>query len=236
MNDYSAERSGASPDISIIMPCLNEEQTVAHCIDEAMAFIRKHRLSGEVLVVDNGSEDASVAVAREHGAVVIREKRRGYGRAIRTGIRRSRGHVIIIGDCDMAYDCYRLGRLYQPLSDDACDMMIGNRMDSIERGAMSRLHRIGVRCLSQIGRLRYHVRVRDFHCGLRGMTRQAADSLRFRMDGMEFATEMIAVAAKAHMRIGQTKVVLKKCPYGRESKLRMIRDGFRHLRYLLFSK
>ena len=232
----SDEKSGTSPDISILMPCMNEERTVAHCIEEAKRFIAEHHLAGEIIVVDNGSEDGSVDTARAHGARVIREKRRGYGRAIRTGIRRSCGRVIIIGDCDMTYDFYHLGRIYRPLASDACDVMIGNRLDTIEPGAMPLSHRIGVRFLSQLGRCRYHVRVRDFHCGLRGMTRQAAENLRFRMDGMEFATEMIAVAAGAHMRIGQTRVVLKKCPYGRESKLRTIRDGIRHLAYMLFHK
>lgn len=219
--------------LSIIMPCLNEEKTVGACIDRAKVFLRKNDIIGEILVVDNGSHDHSKSVAIKHGATVISEERRGYGRAIRAGIKASKGQVIIIGDCDLTYDFVHLKGLYDPLKNNKYDMVIGDRFVMMEHGAMPVTHRLGVRFLSLIGRRRYRVGVHDFHCGLRGITRDAVNQLSFHTNGMEFATEMIAVAAKKHMKIGQIRITYHRCPYKRESKLRTVRDGFRHLNYLL---
>ena len=224
-----------SIDLSVVMPCLDEEKTIVACINEAKLFFDEKGISGEIIVVDNGSEDNSARVAKRNGARVFIQKKRGYGIAIRTGLKVARGNVIIISDCDMTYDLYNLSKLYDPLVMGYYDMMIGDRFAGMERGAMSLSHRIGVRALSFIGRLRYRVSVRDFHCGLRGMTKDAADTLAFNTEGMEFATEMIAKAAKNHLRIGQSGVVLRRCPYIRESKLRTIRDGLRHLIYMIYS-
>lgn len=223
-----------SLDLSVIMPCLNEESTVGHCVDEAWEFIRKHRIKGEVLVVDNGSVDASASVAAGHGARVITESRTGYGSAIRAGIAESRGKVLIVGDCDTTYDFLRMEPLYQPLSEGKCDMVIGNRYaGGIGPGAMSWSHRWGVRFLSFCGRIRFHTDVYDFHCGLRGLTRKAARILDLHTEGMEFATEMIAEAARCRLCITQVPVALRRCEYKRRSKLRTIKDGFRHLRYIV---
>lgn len=225
-----------SLELSVIMPCLNEESTVGHCVDEAWEFIRKYDIKGEVLVVDNGSVDASSIVAARHGARVITESKPGYGNAIRAGIAESLGKVLIVGDCDTTYDFLHMESLYQPLAEGKCDMVIGNRYaGGIGPGAMSLSHRWGVRFLSLCGRIRFHTDVYDFHCGLRGLTRKAAQTLDFHTEGMEFATEMIAEAARCRLCITQVPVVLQKCEYKRQSKLRTIKDGFRHLRYIVKS-
>ena len=221
-------------DLSIIMPCLNEDKTVGACVDEAFKYISKHKLNGEIIVVDNGSTDDSFFVAKKHGAKVVREPVKGYGRAIRTGISNCSGKVIIIGDCDTTYDFLDLDSFYYPLINDEYDFMIGNRFNkNMEKGAMPISHKLGVPFLSSCGRMKYKVSVNDFHSGLRAVTRQAASQMEFNTDGMEFATEMVAVAASLGCRIGQVDITLRKCEYDRKSKLRTIRDGFRHLIYIL---
>ena len=231
-----AESECKEPELSVIMPCLNEENTVGLCVDEALTFIRNHGITGEVLVVDNGSADCSAETALRHGAVVITEPKPGYGRAIRTGLAAGRGSFFIIGDCDKTYDFLHMDEMYDPLERGECDMVIGNRYTGgLKKGAMSFSHRWGGRFLSYCGRKRFHTDVYDFHCGLRGMSREASEKLQLHTDGMEFATEMIAEAAKKRLRIRQVPVILKKCEYQRESKLRTVRDGFRHLRYIIMS-
>lgn len=222
-----------SLDLSVIMPCLNEENAVGYCVDEAKAFMEKYRIAGEILVVDNGSTDNSAAVAEGHGARVITETRKGYGSAIRSGMAHSRGKVMIIGDCDTTYDFLHLEEMYTQLKEGACDMVIGNRYaGEMEQGAMPWSHRWGVRFLSFCGRMRFSTDVYDFHCGLRGLSRAAAGKLALHTEGMEFATEMIAEASRQQLCIHQVPVSLRKCAYVRESKLRTIRDGIRHLKYI----
>ena len=146
----------------------------------------------------------------------------------------ARGSVIILADCDTTYDFNEMDRLYKPLIAGKYDVMIGDRFrGGIEKGAMPVIHIIGVKFLSLMGRVRYRTDVRDFHCGFRGITREALSNLRFHTTGMEFATEMIAEAVKKGLRIGQIPVSLKKCRDSRQSKLRTIRDGIRHLIYIM---
>lgn len=222
-----------SLELSVIMPCRNEKSTVGVCVDEAFSFMQSHNISGEVLVVDNASKDDSASLAAAHGARVIAEKEVGYGKAIRTGIANSRGRILIIGDCDTTYDMFHLEQIYEVLADGGCDMVIGNRYaGGMEQGSMPWLHRWGVRFLSCMGRLRFHTDVYDFHCGLRGIRREAVKILSFHTKGMEFATEMIAEAAVNKLCIMQIPVTLRKCKYHRKSKLRTIRDGLRHLAYI----
>ena len=219
------------------MPCRNEEATIGFCVDEAGAFLEKYRLKGEVLVVDNGSVDASARLAEQHGARVITENRPGYGNAIRAGLAASAGNVVIIGDCDTTYDFLHLEEMYRLLAEGECDMVIGNRYaGGMEPGSMSWSHRWGVRFLSWCARARFHTEVYDFHCGLRGLSRSAIEELAFHTGGMEFATEMIAEAAAHGLRISQVPVTLRRCEYGRESKLRTVRDGLRHLGYIIARK
>ena len=217
------------------MPCLDEEKTVGICVDEAWEFIRKNHLQGEVIVVDNGCRDGSADIAKEHGAFVVKESQKGYGRAIRTGIESSTGKVIMIGDCDTTYDFLHLEVFYEMLSSGEYDMVIGDRLSGrMQKGAMPLSHKWGVRFLSACARIRCKTDVRDFHCGLRGLTGEAAEKLFFQTAGMEFATEMIMQAAKEEIRIGQVPVELKCCRFERRSKLHAIRDGIRHLGYIFF--
>ena len=229
-----ADTGGEKLDLSVIMPCLNEEQRVGICIEEAKSFMRQNELRGEILVVDNGSSDQSARVANEHGAKVICETRRGYGAAIRAGIRGAAGSVLIIGDCDTTYDFLHMEGMYEMLASGQADMVIGNRYaGGTQKGAMSLYHRYGVKFLSCLGRKKFHVNVYDFHCGLRGGTKEAFERLQFTTTGMELATEMIAEASVQELRIREFPVALKKCMYPRKSKLKTIQDGFRHLRYIL---
>lgn len=224
-------------DLSVVMPCLNEENTVAQCVCEAWNFIKENNLKGEVIVVDNGSDDNSSECAGAAGARVEQNFVRGYGNAIRTGINKSNGRVIIIGDSDTTYDFFDMKDMYRLLSKEGYDMVIGNRYaGGMEKGSMPISHKLGVRFLSFMGRWKFNTDVYDFHCGLRGMTLAAAQKLSFETGGMEFATEMIALAALNNLRIGQVPVKLRKCMKKRKSKLKTIKDGMRHLRYILLQK
>ena len=221
-------------DVTILMPCRNEEAAVGSCIEEAKQFLETEKLQGEILVVDNASTDRSAEIAAAKGARVIREGRPGYGNVMRAGIAAAQGKIILMGDCDTTYNFLESNRLFSVLSEGKSDIIIGDRFaGGMEKGAMSLSHRIGVRYLSWIGRRKTGTDVRDFHCGLRGMTKEAAGRLKLRAEGMEFATEMIAEAAREGLRIGQCPVSLRKCRLDRKSKLRTLPDGMRHLKYLL---
>lgn len=220
-------------ELTILMPCLNEAKTIGRCIEEAAGYLDKHSVSGEILISDNGSTDDSVAIANALGARVVSCMQRGYGNALRAGLRSAKGRYIIMGDCDLSYDFSAIGEMHRMLR-QGYDLVIGNRFavpPSSE--AMSFSHRIGVPFLSWAGRMRFGCKVKDFHCGLRGIRREVLDDLSFRAEGMEFATEMIGRAAQGGLRIGETPVVLR--PDGRNgpSHLRTMRDGTRHLSLIL---
>lgn len=223
--------------LSIVMPCLNEANTVGLSVMDAMTFMKNHNIPGEVIVVDNGSEDTSGTIAKKYGAKVVVEKRRGYGRALRTGFQCAKGKVIIMGDCDTTYDFLHLEAMYEMLSTNLYDMVVGNRYaGGIERGAMPLSHQLGVRLLSYCGRKRYGVSIYDFHCGLRGFTKAAYERMELTTDGMEFATELIAEASRRKLVLGEIPVPLRRCRQNRKSKLRTIRDGMRHFCYILQDK
>ncbi len=223
-----------SRDMTVIMPCLNEEKTVGLCVRQALEYMKKNKLTGEVIVVDNGSTDGSAKEATENGAKVVRESRRGYGAAIRRGLRESSGRVVVIGDCDTTYDFSQLDGYYYLIAGSGYDMVIGNRFaNPMEKGAMPLSHRIGVNFLSLLGRIAFKTDVHDFHCGLRSISREALKNLEFKTCGMEFATEMIAEASKADIKIAQIPITLSKCRFERKSKLKTVRDGLRHLGYIL---
>ncbi|MBE7003330.1 MAG: glycosyltransferase family 2 protein [Ruminococcaceae bacterium] len=224
----------SAPDLALVLPCRNEAAAIGACLDEAKGYLSHSGLRYELLVVDNASTDGSGAIAAANGARVVYEPRPGYGRALRAGIAAASAPVILMGDCDTTYDFTQLGLLYAPLAEGRFDVMIGDRFaGGIEPGAMPVSHKLGVRALSALARLRFRSRVRDFHCGLRGLTREAARKLSLRGDGMEFATEFIAAAERAHLRVGQVPVRLRRCTRARKSKLRTVRDGFRHLGYII---
>ena len=229
-----AESETNTPELTLVLPCRNEAAAVGACLDEARRFLDESGLRGELLVVDNASTDGSGELAARLGARVVREEAPGYGSALRAGIRAARAPVILMGDCDTTYDFMQLGLLYAPLAEGRCDVIVGDRFaGGIEPGAMPLSHRWGVTALSALARLRFRTDVRDFHCGLRGLTRAAAERMELQTDGMEFATELIAEAARRGLRIGQAPVRLRRCTLERSSKLRTIRDGFRHLGFIL---
>ncbi|MCR5108909.1 MAG: glycosyltransferase family 2 protein [Lachnospiraceae bacterium] len=221
------------PLISIIMPCRDERNTVGSCIDEVREYLESQGRSYEIIVVDNCSTDGSAREATEHSARVVKEDRPGYGFAIRRGIKEATGDFLIIMDCDLTYDPKDIGPILDLMERDF-DMVIGDRfLGTIDKGAMSLLHRIGIHALSFIGRIRYKTDIRDFHCGIRGVKKDTAQSLKFRTGGMEFATEMIEKACRENLKTGQTPANLRKCPKSRKSKLRTFRDGMRHLLFMI---
>lgn len=221
-------------ELTVLMPCLNEEANIGATIEEAQSYLKHEDIKAEILVVDNGSTDRSAEIATEHGATVIKEPRRGYGRALRTGLEAAQGDVIIFGDCDSTYDFSNLEPIYRPLTENKVDFMIGNRFGGLmEKGAMSWSHKLGVPFLSICGRIKFHVAIKDFHCGIRGIRKDALQKCTFKTTGMEFATEMIAEVSRKKLRIGEVSVPLKKAQNERQVKLRTIRDGFRHLWYII---
>ncbi|MCR5687336.1 MAG: glycosyltransferase family 2 protein [Lachnospiraceae bacterium] len=229
------QKSERKKTLTVIMPCRDEESTVGICIDEAARMMAGHGIEGEIIVADNASGDASAEVAQAHGAKIVYEQRCGYGYAIRRALSEASGDIILIGDCDTTYDFSEGFAIYEMLAYGGYDMVIADRFaGTIERGAMPLSHVLGVKVLSYFGRIRFRTDVKDFHCGLRGLTKEALAKIRLRTGGMEFATEMIAEASAGGLRIGQTAVTLRKCSYPRKSKLNAVRDGARHLHYILF--
>ena len=220
--------------LTILMPCLNEETNIAVSIRQAGKYLASRKLRGEILVVDNNSTDRSAEIAKGKGARVISEPRRGYGRALRTGLAAAKGEVIIFGDCDSTYEFLHLDPLYRPLADGEYDFITGDRFaGQMERGAMSLSHRLGVPFLSWCGRVKFGVKIHDWHCGIRGIRRDALQRLELKTDGMEFATEMIAEVSRKKLRYKEVSVPLKVSRNARREKLRTVRDGFRHLWYII---
>ena len=221
-------------ELTILLPCLNEEKTVAVCVRQAAAFLLANGLQGEVLVSDNGSTDQSARLAKEAGARVVSCPKKGYGNALRFGLNEAQGKYVIMGDCDCSYHFDELLPLIRQLREGA-ELVVGDRfIYPCEQGAMRFSHRyIGVPLLSLLGRIFFHTQVRDFHCGLRGVNRESYQKLDCRYTGMEFATEMIGRAALQGQKISQVPVRLYRDNRGRPSHLRSIRDGWRHLRVIL---
>ena len=221
------------PRVTVVIPCLDEEATIAACVRSAWAGIRAAGADGEVLVVDNGSTDRSAELARGEGAVVVDEARRGYGSAYLAGMRRARGDWILMGDGDGTYDFGELPRFLA--AGAGADMVIGSRLRGrIMPGAMPWHHRyIGNPILTGMLNLLFGAGVSDAHCGLRMVRRDAADRIGLRTTGMEFASEMIIQAAQAHLVIAETPITYAARPEGSRSKLRSVPDGLRHVRFML---
>ncbi len=221
-------------DYTFLMPCLNEEETLAGCIWEIKSAIDRLNLSAEILVADNGSTDNSVKIALENGARVVHISEKGYGCTIIGGIKDARGKYIIMGDSDGSYDFAHPDLFIDELKKGA-KLVVGDRFSGgIEKGAMPFSHRLGVPFLSYIARLRFKTNVRDFHCGLRAFEKETALELDFRCPGMEFATEMIAKFSESKEKIAQVPTPLKKDKRSGKSHIRTIRDGLRHVEYILF--
>lgn len=229
-----SQPSPASVELSIVMPCLNEAETIATCVSKAFASIERLGVRGEVIVADNGSTDGSRELARALGALVVEVPVRGYGAALQAGIRAARGEYVIMGDADDSYDFSRLDPFLERLR-EGYDLVMGNRFrGGIAPGAMPPLHRyLGNPVLTTIGRIFFRSPCGDFHCGLRGFRRDAALRMNLRTTGMEFASEMVVKATVLQMRITEVPTTLSKDGRSRPPHLRSWRDGWRHLRFLL---
>jgi glycosyltransferase involved in cell wall biosynthesis len=220
--------------VTILMPCLNEAETLAFCVRQAVAALRDNNVAGEVVVADNGSTDGSQKIATEEGARVVNVPTRGYGAALIAGIEAARGKYILMADADASYHFEHLPR-FLPKLDEGYDLVMGNRFSgSIEPGAMPPLHRyLGNPVLSSIGRIFFRIPVRDFHCGLRAFRRDPILALNLRTTGMEFASEMVVKSSLAGLRMTEVPTTLSPDGRSRPPHLRSWRDGWRHLRFLL---
>ena len=223
-------------ELTILMPCLNEAETLAICIEKAKGYLAESGVVGEVLIADNGSTDGSIEIAQRHGARVVHVPTRGYGAALLHGIRNARGTYVIMGDSDDSYDFSRLGAFVERLR-AGDDLVMGNRFKGgIEPGAMPFLHRyLGNPVLSFLGRLFFSAGIGDFHCGLRGFRRDSISALGLKATGMEFASEMIVRASLHDLKISEVPTTLSPDGRSRPPHLRTWRDGWRHLRYLLLN-
>ena len=226
--------TGEPFELSIVMPCLNEAATLEKCIRKAHDFLRRNRVVGEVVIGDNGSTDGSPDIARRAGARVVPVAVRGYGAAVHTAAMAAHGRFIIMGDADDSYDFGNLMPMLEKLRGGA-DLVMGNRFaGGIVPGAMPWKNRfIGNPALSGLGRLLFRVPVHDFHCGLRGFSKAALESLDLQTDGMEYASEMVIKASLLRLRIAEVPTTLGIDGRGRTPHLRPWRDGWRHLRLML---
>jgi glycosyltransferase involved in cell wall biosynthesis len=217
--------------VSVVIPCLNEEENIEACVRSAIEAMDAAGINGEVVVADNASEDRSAELATAAGARVVREPRRGYGSAYLAGFGAAKGRYIIMGDADLTYDFNEIPRFVEHL-DAGADLVMGDRMDNIQPGAMPWLHRyVGNPILSGFLNALYKTGVRDAHCGMRAIRRDKLEVLDLQTPGMEFASEMVIRAAKRGLVIEQFPIDYH--PRGGESKLSTWSDGWRHLRFLL---
>jgi glycosyltransferase involved in cell wall biosynthesis len=225
---------GGTPELTILMPCLNEAETLAVCIDKAMGFLKDSRINGEVLIADNGSTDGSREIAKAHGARVVDVQVRGYGAALSGGIDAAAGRYIIMADADDSYDLANLMTFIAKLR-EGYDLVMGNRFrGGIMPGAMKPLHRyLGNPVLTGIGRIFFRTGIGDFHCGIRGFSKKAIQGLGLQTTGMEFASEMVVKAVLMKLGIAEVPTVLSPDGRSRPPHLRSWRDGWRHLRFLL---
>jgi glycosyltransferase involved in cell wall biosynthesis len=223
-------RTETKPRVSVVIPCLNEAENIEECVARARFVLRERALPGEVIVVDNGSDDGSAALARAAGATVVEEPRRGYGRAYLTGFDVASGDYIVMIDADLTYDFEEIPNFVQEL-DDGAELVMGNRMQNIDPGAMGFLSRIGNPILSGFLNMVHGTPVHDAHCGMRAVRRDVLPSLDLRSTGMEFASEMVIRAAKVNLAVRELPIELHV--RGGASKLSPFRDGWRHLRLIL---
>ncbi len=234
-SDFMDRCAGDKPvELSVVMPCLNEAETLEQCIREAQQAIADNAIVAEIIIADNGSTDGSLELAQRCGARVIQVIKKGYGSASRAGIAAAAGEYVIMGDADASYRFGDLNQFLEKLR-SGFDLVMGNRFTGgIARGAMPWTHQyIGNPLLSGIGRLFFRVPIADFHCGLRAFRRDAITELNLSTDGMEFASEMVVKAKLRGLRITEVPTALRKDGRNRPPHLRSLRDGWRHLRFLL---
>jgi len=231
-----ADGAGRCTEVSVVIPCLNEVQSIATCVDKALEAFRNAGIRGEVVVADNGSTDGSIEAAVEHGARVIHANVRGYGSALRRGISEARGAFIVLGDADGSHDFSEIPRFVEKWH-AGYDFVIGNRfLGEIKEGAMSWHHRhLGTPVLSRILNLFFSAGVGDINCGMRGFISELATRLDLRTNGMEFASESLIKAARAGARIAEVPITMWPDQRDRPPHLRTFRDGWRHLRFIMLS-
>jgi hypothetical protein len=221
-------------EVSVVIPCLNEANSIAFCIDKALAAFKAAGIAGEVVVGDNGSTDGSIEIAEKHGARVAHATLKGYGHALRAGIEAARGQFIIMGDADDSYDFSEVPRFVAKWR-EGYDVVMGNRFKGeIKPGAMPWHHKyIGNPVLSGMVKILFHTDIGDSHCGMRGFTKDVYNRMDLRTTGMEFASEFVIKAAKLGARMTEIPITLWPDKRGRPPHLRSFRDGWRHLRFML---
>lgn len=226
--------NGETIEVSVVMPCLNEAETVETCIAKAREAMLKGKISGEILIADNGSTDGSIEIAERMGATVVHVAAKGYGNALMGGIAAARGRYIVMGDADNSYDFGHIPRFVEQLREGA-DVVMGNRFKGgIEPGAMPFLHKhLGNPVLSGLGKILFQSPVGDFHCGLRAFSKAAFERMDLRTTGMEFASEIVVKASLLGLSIAEVPTSLFPDGRSRPPHLRTWRDGWRHLRFLL---
>lgn len=230
----SVAEASAVARVSVVIPCLNEANSIAICIDKAVAALTSAGVSGEVVVADNGSTDGSVEIAQLHGAQVVHVAERGYGNALRAGIEAAKGQFVVMGDADDSYDFSELPRFLEKWR-QGYELVMGNRLrGEVKPGAMPWHHRyIGTPVMSAILNLFFHAGIGDVNCGMRGFTKALYSRLGLRTTGMEFASEFAIKAAKARAKVTEIPITLWPDKRGRPPHLRSFRDGWRHLRFML---
>ncbi|WP_288493649.1 glycosyltransferase family 2 protein [uncultured Pantoea sp.] len=221
-------------DITILMPCLNEAETLHICITKALNWVKSRNLNAEILISDNGSTDGSQEIAKSLGARVVDAPLKGYGAALQFGIENAESEYIVMGDSDDSYDFSQLDMFYDKLH-EGYDLVMGNRFaGGIDKGAMPWKNRyIGNPILSTIGKLLFKCESNDFHCGLRGFTKTAYRKMDLRTTGMEFASEMVIKANLLKLKIIEVPTTLSVDGRSRPPHLRPWRDGWRHLRFMM---
>lgn len=223
-----------NPELSIVMPCLNEAETLAICIKKAQSFFDTNNVNGEVVIADNGSTDGSITIAESLNAKVVHAEQKGYGSALKVGIESANGTYVIMGDADDSYDFSTLMPYLNKLR-EGFDLVMGNRFKGgIEKDAMPFLHKyLGNPVLSFIGRLFFKINIGDFHCGLRGFSKSAFQKMNLKTSGMEFASEMVVKSKLNKLSITEVPTKLHKDGRTRAPHLNTWRDGWRHLRFLM---
>ena len=221
-------------ELSVVLPCLNERETVGICVQKAVAALKQANIRGEVIVADNGSTDGSVELAESAGARVVYVAQRGYGNALRGGIQSARGTFVLMADSDDSYDFGHISRFVEELRKGS-DLVMGNRfLGGIRDGAMPFLHRyLGNPVLTAVGRLFFHSPSRDFHCGIRAFRKESYDRMDIRSTGMEFASEMVVKASLLRMNVSEVPTTLSPDGRSHAPHLRTWHDGWLHLRFLL---
>jgi len=234
MIDGSEGSIAGAIELSVVLPCLNERETVATCVTKAAAALKHAGIAGEVIVADNGSTDGSIGLAESAGARVVHVSQRGYGNALRGGIQAARGAFVLMADSDDSYDFSHIPRFVEQLRNGS-ELVMGNRfMGGIRQGAMPVLHRyLGNPVLTAIGRLFFHSPSRDFHCGIRAFRKESYDRMDIRSTGMEFASEMVVKASLLRMKVSEVATTLSPDGRSHPPHLRTWHDGWRHLRFLL---